>query len=424
MDDNGAKWKELNQRFTGVLPKDSQQAQFMWKEIYQQFIATLPRGVRWYWPIPPYFTGYGYDTLYDWDQYFEAIVQLYAGWPCDFIKNGVKIFLDRQRQDGFIGRTLYPADCGKSHHQEMFKPFLGQTLLLCYHREKTLNWLLCDNYYEKLTKYIKYWNVQMDPVSFGLSVWKNAEHSGMDNLYERAGQGEAFFCQGVDLNCYLVREMQSLAVIARVLGKDKDAQEFDAMAEQKKLMIQQRLWDDKEGIFYDRNANSNELIKVKYIGAFAPLWSKVATKAQAERLVKEHLLNEKEFNRPFPIPGLAASEPGYVTGVVPGHKTTCCSWRAHTFYATNYYIMHGLRNYGFHEEADVLASKSWELFLRATFCEFYTSETGIGTGIRPFLGWTSLAIFMKLELELGVNPTAILTENEAVEEMRIKIVNL
>lgn len=28
----------------------------------------------------PYYTGYEYATLYDWDQYFETIVQLYLGW--------------------------------------------------------------------------------------------------------------------------------------------------------------------------------------------------------------------------------------------------------------------------------------------------------------------------------------------------------
>ncbi len=28
-----------------------------------------------------YFTGYAYKTLYDWDQYFESIVQIYMGRP-------------------------------------------------------------------------------------------------------------------------------------------------------------------------------------------------------------------------------------------------------------------------------------------------------------------------------------------------------
>ena len=49
-----------------------------------------------------YFTGYSYKTLYDWDQYFEAIGQIYMGWPTDYIRNGVTIFLDHQRESGLI----------------------------------------------------------------------------------------------------------------------------------------------------------------------------------------------------------------------------------------------------------------------------------------------------------------------------------
>ena len=50
----------------------------------------------------PYFTGYAYQTLYDWDQYFEAILQIYMGWPPDDINNGVTIFLDYQQESGLI----------------------------------------------------------------------------------------------------------------------------------------------------------------------------------------------------------------------------------------------------------------------------------------------------------------------------------
>ena len=41
-----------------------------------------------------YYTGYEYATLYDWDQYFETIVQLYLGWETTYARNGVEIFLD------------------------------------------------------------------------------------------------------------------------------------------------------------------------------------------------------------------------------------------------------------------------------------------------------------------------------------------
>jgi hypothetical protein len=41
-----------------------------------------------------YYTGYEYATLYDLDQYFETIVQLYLGWETTYARNGVEIFLD------------------------------------------------------------------------------------------------------------------------------------------------------------------------------------------------------------------------------------------------------------------------------------------------------------------------------------------
>ena len=37
----------------------------------------------------PYFTGYDYQSLYDWDQYFESLVQLYLGWGTRYPLSGV-----------------------------------------------------------------------------------------------------------------------------------------------------------------------------------------------------------------------------------------------------------------------------------------------------------------------------------------------
>src|ERR1700729_2165541 len=51
-----------------------------------------------------FFTGYSWKTLFDWDQYFESIIQMHVGWEPEFAINGVRIFLDAERQDGFICR--------------------------------------------------------------------------------------------------------------------------------------------------------------------------------------------------------------------------------------------------------------------------------------------------------------------------------
>jgi putative isomerase len=389
----------------------------LWKDCYQQLLAYVPRGVRWYWPMPAYYTGYEYDTLYDWDQYFEGVVQLYAGFPCTYIENGVRIILSIQEEDGFISRIWTP---GGRRSTEMFKPFLAQQIVLCYQRTPDLAWLTPD-LYTRLKKYLNYWLVNLDRRGAGLSIWKNAGHTGMDNQHERAG-GRSFpesFCEGVDLNAYLVVEARALSLIAGWLGHAEDRAFYAAAAEQRTRAVREILWDEQDGIFYDHHAVDNAPIRVKYVGTFATLWAQIATPEQARRLVREHLLNEKEFWRPYPIPGLAATEPGYVQGFLPTDSTSCCSWRAHTYLATNYYTFQGLRRYGFLQEAQALAQRTWEMFLiGGRFQEYFASESGIGTGLKPFWGWSALAMFMEAEFDLGVDPTTLGPNNDAVERIR------
>lgn len=396
----------------------------IWKDCYQQLLTYMPRGVRGYWPTPVYYTGYEYHTLYDWDQYFEGVLQLYAGFPCTYIKNGTKIFLSIQGESGFIPRIWNPSSqlgAVTGMATEMFKPFLAQQIVLSYQQEHDLSWLTPD-LYARLKKYLNYWLVDLDRRGAGLSVWKNAAHTGMDNQYERAGgkQYPESFCEGVDLNAYLVLEARALSLVAGWLGHPEDQKFFAAAAEQRARHVREQLWDEREGLFYDRHAVDNQLIRVKYVGTFATLWAQIATPEQAHRLVREHLLNEKEFWRPYPLPGLAATEPGYVEGFLPTEKgTSCCSWRAHTYLATNYYTFQGLRRYGFHQEAQALAQKTWAMFLLGRFSEYYCSESGIGTGLKPFWGWSALAMFMEAEFDLGVDPTTFGPENDAVERIRL-----
>ena len=102
----------------------------------------------------PYFTGYSYNVLYDWDQYFEAIVQIYMGWPSEYIKNGVQLFLQNQREDGFIARSV-PSN--PSHDNEHVKPFLSQIALLAVLEYGEKDWILEKNTFERLKKYLDYW---------------------------------------------------------------------------------------------------------------------------------------------------------------------------------------------------------------------------------------------------------------------------
>lgn len=402
-------------RDMNVDPRVSPRAQ----EYFQDLLSLLPRGIRHYPPQPPFFTGYEYETIYDWDQYFDAILLAYCGYPADYTRNGLRHFLALQEEDGFVPRSFHPTRGVYFKHNTMFKPFLSQMALLTVHQDGDLSWL-ANGVFDQLKKFYLCWRSRFDVRGAGLSVWHDAGHTGMDNHDERAGnwQSETGFCEGIDLNAYLVREGEALAVLAGLLGRQDDRVQVSSMVVDHRRSIQQWLWNEKEGFFFDFHARENRPIPVRHVGAFAALWATLASPAQSRRLIEEHLLNSKEFGRPYPLPALAASEPGYSEGFLPGESTRCCNWRANTWIPANYFTFHGLLLNGADEEAGALAQRTFSLFDRGPFSEYYTTESGIGTGLKPFWGWSALAIFMPAEFTTRADPTRLVGRNDSIAQIR------
>lgn len=345
-------------------------------------------------------TGYDYGQFYDWDLYFECIYQLYNG-ESKYCFSNLEAFLIRQEDDGFIKRSFGPYNYGEMH---MFKPFIAQTALLGMRQTPKIDWLV--DYYPKIVKYENCWYERYDKDKNNLCVWYNADHSGMDNQNSRVING--LIDEGVDLNCYLYREFCALSELANILGKKEDKALFDQKAEMVKKAINELLWDEETGFYYDRLENTGKLNKVKGISGFTPLYAGIVPQNRAERMVKEHLLNEKEFWAKYPINTLAQNEAGYdQSGAQPpsGH----CNWNGTTWIPFNYMIFHGLLEYGYNDIAKELAYKTFDLVYRQNQFtrEYYNSDTGEGYGRNPFYGWSTLAYFMPLEYELKYNPTKI-----------------
>lgn len=359
----------------------------------------------------PYFTGYSYKTLYDWDQYFESIVQIYMGWSSELIKNGVTIFLDHQLANGHIARSV-PGN--EYHDPEHVKPFLSQIALLVYKAYHELDWIIEDHYYTRLRRYLDYWLEEMDANKNGLSEWMSAPHTGMDNQHERCGWWLDRFSEGVDLNCYLVRECQAFARLAELKGDDETASTYRKKADQLAESIRTLCWDEEQGFFFDHNArhgeplmsrhagwassinnNPGELVRVKSIAAFTTLWAGVATPEQAHRLIYEHLFNPREFWTPYPLATLSKSERWYSQDWLPGDLG--CNWRAKVWIPTNYMVYHGLRRYGYDQFATLVAHETHRLLKKSGNREYYDAENGEGCGLDPFWGWSLLGYFMPYE---------------------------
>ena len=342
-------------------------------------------------------TGYACHELYDWDLYFECLFLSHFG-VAKYCRNNVETFLDLQKENGYVSRAA--VNLRESQH---FKPFLAQTALLGSRQLQDFRWLRGERYYQRLKKYLDYW-FSCDSDNNGLCFWDGSDHSGMDNQARRLGYYNVKEYEGVDLNCYLVRELRAMAEIAREIGREEDAKEFDDHAAALRDKINEVFWDDADGFYYDRSEKTGQLNKVKSIAGFMPLWADVAPADRAERLVKEHLLNKNEFWQNYPVATWSMSEPDFHQEKL-GNES---SWMGSTWIPTNYMVFRGIIDYGYLEAAKELADKSFELVVsEQDLREYYNGETGAGQGLSPFWGWSSLGYIMKAEVECGFSNSDI-----------------
>lgn len=345
-------------------------------------------------------TGYAYGEFFDWDLYFENVYLSYYGIS-KFDFSNLRMFLQRQQPDGFVARTLgarYPRP------EQMFKPFIAQLVVLgAKQNGDDYSWLKQGEYL-KLKKYVDRW-FAFDKDGNGLPTWHSADASGMDNQVRRAGQLRAYSDEGVDLACYLVRELTAMAVIADHLGEKADAASYRQHAKLLGKKINDVFWDDKQGFYFDRNERTGKRIELKSVVGFLPLWAGVAPRDRARRLVHEHLMNPNEFWLAYPVATYAKNEWDFYQGSRKGE----CNWQGPSWVPTNYMVFHGLMDYGYKKEARELAERNLQmaLYKNPVTREYYDSQTGVGYGMNPFWGWSSLAYGMLLEWDRKYNPTSL-----------------
>jgi neutral trehalase len=355
------------------------------------------RAVRTYRNRKNLLNGYSYDVFYDWDTYFENCYLAHLG-ESRFCRSNTEAFLDQQLNNGFVSRSL-----GLPRMRQHYKPFLAQMVWLGVRQGEDPRWLE-GRYLDRLERYLGYWRWHCDYDRNGLSVWDSADHSGMDNQIRRAGDYHEDAIEGVDLNVYLAREFDAMANLLIRLDRHDNARVYRDLATQRRAAINEYLWDDDAGFYFDRHEQRDERRRVFTVAGFLTLWDGTAPEARAQRLIDEHLTDREAFWLEYPVATWSKREPDYYQ-MRRGHE---CNWRGPCWVPTNYMLFQGLRRYGRTQLAEELAYRTAEMALRETTTrEFYNAETGVGQGLSPFWGWSALAYVMPLEFEAGVDPTSL-----------------
>jgi hypothetical protein len=235
--------------------------------------------------------------------------------------------------------------------------------------------------------------------------------SGLDNspMYDDVPFDTAACTLGLDdvgLSSYVAAEYESLARIADALGLAADAArhraEHAALAER----INNLLWDEAKGIYCNRHRDGR-LSDRWSPTSFFPMIAGVATRGRAERLVREHLLNEREFWGEYVIPSIARSDPA------SGDNDY---WRGRIWGPFNFLVAEGLRRYRFDDAAAELAQRGLAMFLRnwrddGAIYENYNAQTGAGGDVwnaARLYHWGGLLAWVAMSELIDIEPQGVL----------------
>jgi alpha,alpha-trehalase len=167
-------------------------------------------------------------------------------------------------------------------------------------------------------------------------------------------EGDVRRCNPVLTNAALAQYSKLLGVIADELGLKEEAADWRTETDRRVGLIDELLWDDQEGFYFDYRHDHGRRIRCWSLTGFAPLWYGLATPEQAERAVghlsrflNRHGLAQTDLAYPSPHPEFAWVQFGYPAG-----------WPS-----MNLLTVMALDHYGFAGEAETIATRYLSLIL-------------------------------------------------------------
>lgn len=350
--------------------------------------------------------------IFMWDTVFILMFGKYADRIFSFQKT-LDNFYSHQHRDGFICREIEEAT-GKEHFTRHDPSATGPDVMAWCEWEYFLNF--GDK--ERLSKVF--------PPLMAYHRWMAEHHTWPDGTYFSSGWGcgmdniprhmpgySPHFSHGhmiwVDACMQELLSCSILIQMAAVLFREEFIEELETERSNLQKVINEKLWDDKTGFYYDLWKNGQHNM-VRHIGAYWALIAGCASPDRAERLIS-YLEDEKEFKTPHRVPSLSKSHPAYAP-----HGEY---WAGGVWPPTNYMILKGLDKYNHYDLAHEIGLEHLnavvEVFQKHnTVFENYAPEhidqgkPAKGEPAKPdFVGWAGLGpISVLFEYVFGIKPDA------------------
>jgi putative isomerase len=403
--------------------------------LLRYFAANAPQllrpaeGILKYPSISPSLPGKQYSTsLWDWDTLWttrglfrtaaltkdEALRAKIA----EHARGSLFNFLDHQTPEGRLPILLDVKSAdplgslikGDPASRNQAKPVFAQLALLIADETKDAAWLTPK--FDSILRFYESWGVH-NLSSVGLYVWGNDVAIGNDNDPTTFGRPD-FSSANLLLNSLFYQDLRAASLLAGRLGRDGDAQNLAAQADQLGKAIQTLCWDSRDRFYYTVDVQvvdrRRELIpnvkpgmdtswhslplRIQTFTGFLPLWCGLANSQQAQAML-EHLQNPKTFGCAAGVRSLSAEETMYSLEF----SSNPSDWLGPVWIIVNYLVWRGLKAYQFADAANALADKTIKLLAddlakNGSLNEYYHPDTGAPLSHKGFMDWNMLVVEM------------------------------
>lgn len=281
-----------------------------------------------------------------WDSVFHALA--IVNYNPELAKNAIRAVLHQAREDGFIPHMMNPIDFSDVTQPQVLawgvwevykktgdKAFLTESVGVI---ENFLTWSIKER--DKNGNGLLEWFTEPDYTTC------RCGESGLDNS-PRFDFDEDM--DAIDFSTWLAHDALYLSKIFEKLGDNAKSTLWLNKYSEVKDKINALLWSEKDGVYYDR-LFGGKLSEVLTPASFLPLFANIPSKEQAEKMVK--VLTDKSLLwTKNPVATISQTHPAFSTDM----------WRGGVWLNLNYFIIKGLKNYGYDELADELLTKTLEM---------------------------------------------------------------
>ena len=392
---------------------DAMQTVLAWDVIYEPTHKRVIAPVSRIWNC-----GWGGWVLFDWDTYFASFMFAIDNKELAY-SNAIAITKEITKS-GFIPNF----GAGLCNSEDRSQPPVGSFVIWKIYQNYPEKWFL-QEVFDELLSWNRWWEKNRDVDGYmcwgsdlyntgDIPKWLSQEvgkkqaamwESGLDNspMYDNAvfdSIKHKLLLADVGLLSTYIWDCKNLSHIANELGRNDIKDELDIRIKKYSKSLE-TLWDNKTGIYLNKDLATGELSQSLSPTNFYPLLTGVPTKDKAERMMNEHFYNPKEFWGDWILPSTTRNNNAFKDNTY---------WRGRIWAPMNMLVYLGIKNYNLPKARKDLTDKSANLILKSWLeerhiYENYNSVTGTGSDVNnsdKFYHWGALLAYITLLEHQGI----------------------